>query len=428
MRQPLFERAEAGRMRIHVLPTDRFKTYAISVFIGRPLHEDDITSTALVPFVLRRGTERFPATKQFREQLDLLYGAGFGFDVYKRGNNQIVQFRMDTIDDRFVAGKTDLLREALALTGQLLTRPARENGGFVGKYVEAEKQTVRKRLEAVINDKIRYAAERCIAHMFPDDPFRHNALGRLEELEGPDPQGLFAFYRDWLSKAQIDLYVVGNTSLEAVAKAVEEEFALESGTAAQPYRFAPPDARNKEPVRTVTEELDVGQGKLNIGLTAPVLYADPDYPAMMVYNGVFGGYPHSKLFMNVREKASLAYYASSRYDGFKGFVMVQSGIEIANYDKALGIIREQLEEMREGRISDTELEQTKAMITGQLMEINDSAFAMIGFDFNTQITGSKRTISDLIDAVGAVTKEQIAGIAGNVRLDTIYFLRDRKGA
>lgn len=427
MRQDQFERTETGRMRIHVLPTDRFKTYAISLYIGYPLSEEEITPTALVPFVLRRGTERFPETKAFREQLDLLYGTGFGFDIYKRGNNHIVQLRMDTIDDRFApSGTGNLLREALGLLGELVTRPAMEDGGFVSRYVEAEKQTVRKKLEAVINDKIKYAAERCTQLMFPQDPFRHHALGRLERFGDLNAQSLYAFYRKWLSEAQIDLYVVGNTTLDEVVDAVNEQFVLERGTA-RPYRFNPPEIRQGHEAQTIVEQLDVGQGKLNIGLLAPVLYADPRYPAMLMYNGILGGYPHSKLFMNVREKASLAYYASSRYDGFKGFVMIQSGIEIANYEKAVAIIGEQLEQMRQGRIDEVEVAQTRAMIANQLLETGDSPFATIAFDFNAALTGTRRSASELIEAVSAVTTEQIADVARQVQLDTIYFLRDRKG-
>jgi len=425
--QPLFERAEAGRMRVHVLPTDRFKTCAISVFVGRPLSDEEVTPAALIPFVLRRGTERHPETKRFREELDRLYGAGFGFDIFKRGNHHIVQFRLEIIDDRFVSGEANLLRQALALLGQVMTRPALEDGVFIKKYVDAEKNTLRSKLEAVINDKIRYAYERCTALTFPDDPFRHHALGRLEKLQELDVQSLFAFYRRWLSDSQIDMYVVGNTSTEAVLDAVKAEFFLESAADSPlPYRFVPPETRGERRARTITDRMDVTQGKLNIGLVTPVLRSDPRYPAMLLYNGVLGGYPHSKLFTNVREKANLAYYVSSRYDGFKGFVMIQTGIEIANRDKALGLIEEQLEDMRAGRIEEAEIDRTKTLIVSQLKETADSPFAMIAFDFNASITGSAGSIGELIGEVSSVTAGQIAEAARQVRPEVIYFLRDRK--
>jgi predicted Zn-dependent peptidase len=427
MAESPFIRKEIKGIRVHVLPSDRFKTYSISLYVGSPLEEANVTANAVIPFVLRRGSAAHPETRAFRIKLDEMYGASFGFDLYKRGNNQIVQFRLDTVADRYVAegGSNRLLREALAFLIGALCRPAMEDGCFVAKYVEAEKTTVQKKLEAVINDKIRYAAERCLQEMFPGDPFRLNALGKIEDLAAITPENLYERYRKWLAEAQIDLYVVGDTTPEAVFGLVEDAFDAGRGSA-EPYRIGNPPAPRSE-IKRVEESLDVAQGKLNVGLTLPVLVPDDDYPAALVYNGLLGGFPHSKLFVNVREKASLAYYASSRYDGYKGMVMIQSGIEVGNRDKALAIIADQLEQVARGQFSDVEMNQTRAMIVSQLTELSDSAFDMIAFDFNAVLTGRRRTAKQLAEAVMSVGREDVKRIAGQVSMDTVYFLRNRQG-
>jgi predicted Zn-dependent peptidase len=428
MQSDLFQRTSVNGLRIHVLPTDRFKTYAVSLFIGHPLAEQTVTANALIPFVLRRGSRQYPETKQFREKLDELYGAGFGFDVYKRGNNQIVQFRMDTVADRYAGSHGQgLLRETLQFLLQAVTDPAldAETGRFVGKYVQSEKETVRARLQAIINDKIRYAAERCVQEMFADDPFRFNALGSADALDKLDANGLYDHYRRWLADAQMDLYVAGETTLEEVAELAGE---LWKGVPGDKAAYSIGENRDvRSDVRRITERLDVSQGKLNIGLNMPIYYHDDRYPAAMMYNGILGRYPHSKLFLNVREKASLAYYVSSQMDGFKGMMMIHSGIETNQYEQALRIIEEQLDAMAAGQISDLEIEQTVAMMENQMREVGDSAFDMIGFDFNTVLTGRRRTTDEVIEAIRGVTREQIQDIARSVRLDTIYFLSDRKG-
>ncbi|MFC5448404.1 EF-P 5-aminopentanol modification-associated protein YfmF [Paenibacillus aestuarii] len=425
MKQIHFERSTLNHIRLHVLPTDQFKTFAISVYIGRPLAEQTVTSTALTPFVLRRGTELRPETKQFREYLDDLYGAGFGFDIYKRGDYQIVQMRMDIINDRFVSSNESLLKKGLEFVGETLTRPAMENGHFRDKYVDSEKQTLQKRLEAVINDKVRYAAERCIEEMCSDEPYRLHALGKIEELEGLSSQSLYNDYQAWLQTAPLDIYVVGNTTLEEVEAIVKEAFKIDRSQDAV-YETSKTHAVQRE-VKTVVERLDVNQGKLNMGLRTNVSYRDEQYPVALMYNGVLGGYAHSKLFINVREKASLAYYASSRFDGHKGILTIQSGIEMQNYEKAVDIIKQQLQAMEQGQISETEMNQTRAMISNQLRELQDSAFELISFDFNAILSGKERTVSGLIEAVNQVDAKTIAEAAKRVQLDTIYFLRDQKG-
>ncbi|WP_338556046.1 pitrilysin family protein [Paenibacillus sp. KS-LC4] len=422
----LFERGQYGRIRLHVLPTKRFKTFAISLFAGRVLAEDTVTETALIPFVLRRGTAATPETKAFRERLDDLYGAGFGFDVYKRGDSQIVQFRLDVINDQFVSSDTPLLAASLGLLGEVLTEPLLENGAFSRKYVDAEKVTLTKRLESIVNDKIRYAAERCVEEMCANEPYRLHPLGKLAAIEGITPESLHKQYKTWLGEAALDLYVVGDTTLEEVTAYVRDAFKLADGAAAS-YPAADVTHQVRE-VHTVVERMDVTQGKLNLGLRTGVAYGDDDYAAALMYNGVLGGYPHSKLFLNVREKESLAYYAASRLDGHKGICTVQSGIEIENYEKAVKIIREQLESMRQGVLSELEMSQTKAMIANHLRELQDSAYEMIAYDFNAVLSGKERSAEKLLEQVQAVTAADIVRVAQNVQLDTIYYLRDRKEA
>lgn len=425
-RVTLFQRGQLQRVRLHVLPTKRFKTFAISLFAGIPLNEDTVTPIALIPFVLRRGTARTPETIAFREKLDDMYGAGFGFDVYKRGDSQIVQFRMDVINDQFVSSEQSLLAASLQFLGDALTDPLIEGSGFRAKYVEAEKATLRKRLEAIVNDKIRYAAERCMEEMCAGEPYRLHPLGKLDQIDDITPEALFGHYEKWLDRAALDLYVVGDTSLEEVTKLVGDAFKLKAGT---PARYTVPDVNhNVQDVKYVVDELDVSQGKLNMGLRTGIGYDDKLYPAALMYNGILGGYPHSKLFINVREKESLAYYAASRLDGHKGICTIQSGIEFNNYEKAVAIIKQQLESMARGELSELEINQTKAMISGHLRELQDSAYEMLSYDFNSVLTGNERTSAELLEQVKGVTADDIVEVAKRVQLDTVYFLRDRKEA
>jgi predicted Zn-dependent peptidase len=420
----VFQHGTVGGLRIHVMPTKAFKTYAISLYAGIPLDENTVTSTALAPFVLRRGTATYPETTQFRERLEELYGAGFGFDIYKRGDYQIVQFRMDTINDSFVQSQESLLEQSFAFLGEVLTRPLVEDDSFRPSYVATERETVRKKLESIVNDKIRYAAERCIEEMCRNEPYRLHPLGQRADLDQITPKSLYESYNSWLDDAILDLYVVGDTTAEEVEKLVQRNFGrIQSEVGLYSSKFVPVSVNE---VRTVEEKLDVSQGKLNLGLRTSITYKDDSYASALMYNGILGGYPHSKLFVNVREKASLAYYASSRYDGHKGIGTIQSGIETQNYGKAVDIIEKQLEEMKAGNISDLELSQTKAMIRNQLSEIPDSAFEMISYDFNRQLSGKDRSAEQLLGQVEQIGAEDVKAAAETFQLDTIYFLTGKE--
>ncbi|MBP2001054.1 putative Zn-dependent peptidase [Paenibacillus shirakamiensis] len=424
MSKSLFERGSVNNIRIHVLPTQRFKTFAISLYAGIPLQEETVTTTGLIPFVLRRGTVSYPETTQFREELERLYGAGFGFDIYKRGDYQIVQLRMDTINDSFVQSDEPLLDQSFAFLGEVLTKPVLEDGKFRSSYVTAEKETVRKKLESIVNDKIRYAAERCTEEMFRGDPYRLHPLGNRVDIAAITPEVLYEAYQKWLQEASFDLYVVGDTTLEEISQLVAKNFPISRPS--EPVYTGTQIQFTEDEVRKVEERLNVNQGKLNLGLRTSITYGDDRYASALVYNGILGSYPHSKLFINVREKESLAYYAASRYDGHKGMGMIQAGIEVANEEKALEIIKNQLEDLKQGKISELEMSQTKAMIRNQLVEMQDSAFEQIAYDFNRVLSGKERSAEELLQQIDRITPEDVIEAAQTFHLDTIYFLQGEK--
>lgn len=422
-----FERTTFQNIRLHVMPTRRFKTYSITVFAGTPLNEKTVTSTALIPFVLRRGNQSHPETKSFREKLENLYGAGFGFDVVKRGDYQMIQFHMDLIHEQFVSENRSLLQEAIQFLGETITAPAMEDGQLRTQYVDAEKETIRKRIEAIINDKMRYAAERCVEETCRNDPYRLRALGKLDDLKQLNTESLTGAYMNWISKASLDIYVVGDTTLEEVRQLCEESFNIGNRNEPTSYQATQMIAKSHQ-IHEVMENMDVSQGKLNLGLRCPVTYTDDAYPAALMYNGILGAFPHSKLFLNVREKASLAYYAASRLDGHKGLLTIQSGIEFQNYSKALDIIKKQLQAMQDGDLSDLEMNQTKAMLNNALKEMQDSAYELISFDFNSIFAGRERSADEMIHAVNEMERNEIQRVARQVSLDTVYFLKNEKGA
>jgi len=419
-----FQRQIVNNINVHVLPTKQFKTFTMTLFCHTPLSEDNVTETALIPYVLRRGTAKTPETIQLREQLDDLYGAGFGFNTSNRGLTQSIKFSMDIINDRFVQSEQSLLRSGIEYIGNIVTTPLIENDQFRPAYVEAEKETVKKQLESIINDKIRYASQRSMEEMFAGEPLRLNALGKLEDLPHITPVTLYARYKEWLQQCRFDFYVVGDTSIEEVSQYVTEAFKIENNKATQIKRYNnKPDVN--EP-KTVVDQLDVNQGKLNLALKLPISYEDKNIAAAFVYNGILGSYPHSKLFVNVREKESLAYYCASSFDPYKGYLSIQSGIEIKNYKKALDIILDQLKAIEAGSISENELVQTKAMLVNAFKETTDNAFDIINFDFAAQYFNVNLSSDDIIRMVEQTTVDDIVEVARQVNLNTIYFLRNKE--
>jgi predicted Zn-dependent peptidase len=423
MNELLFKSEKQNGISLHVLPTEKFKTNTIMIHIELPLTESFVTKGALLPNVLQRGSEKYPEPAMLQRHLNSLYGAIFSASVIKRGEKQIIQLYLEIANEKFLSDARPLLEEGIQFLGEILTRPLLENGAFSEKFVALEKDALAKRIEGLIDDKMRYANQRVTEEMCKEEPYRLLAYGVKEEIPQITARDLYDFYEEMLFAYPIDIYVVGDVKQEGVASLISKHLTL-SRTG---VKEVPPTEYKKKVVKenVVVEEMKVSQGKLNIGMRTQINYADDEFIHLMMYSGVLGGFPHSKLFTNVREKASLAYYAVSQLESHKGLCMIMSGIETENYEKAVEIIKQQLEMMKRGEISDLELNQTKATLSNQLRESRDSAVAMINMDYNGRLNGRLRSLEEMLEGISNTTKDEIARVAQQVEIDTIYFLRGK---
>jgi len=417
-------REERG-IKVHVLPTQKYKVNSIVATFTQELREETATGLALLPYVLMRGSERHPSPEQLQLALDQLYGATLSGTIDKKGERQIIDFTMTVPNAKFLATEDDLFQQALDILADVMLRPVTADGGFRPAYVQAEQEQQHKRIRAVLDDKIQFAKERLLEEMTKGEPFAIPRLGREEQVDAQEPQQLYALYQQVLKTAPMNVYVIGDVDVDTVASQIFRTFAMERAPEEQ---FAPVQTRHEvRSVREVVEKMDVNQGKLNIGLRANIAYADEDYPAMVIANGILGAFPHSKLFLNVREKHSLAYYASSRLDGLKGLLYIQAGVEVANFDKAIGIIKEQLNELKQGQITEEELSFTVNGMINSYKTAMDSATSLADIYMNGLIGGRVRMPDEMIQQLAQVTIDDVVRVSQGLVLDTVYMLRDQGG-
>ncbi|MBD1379281.1 EF-P 5-aminopentanol modification-associated protein YfmF [Metabacillus arenae] len=419
------EKKEVNGLTTHIIQTEKFKTTTLVLKMLAPLKKEDVTNRALLPYVLQRGTKSFSTTTELRKHLDELYGATLQVDLTKKGENHVISFRMEVPNEKFLSDQTPLLEHALKLLSEIILSPVEENGTFKKEFVEQEKRSLKQRIQAVYDDKMRYSNLRLVQEMCKGEAYALHVNGEKEEADKITPESLYKYYERCRAEDKVDLYIVGDLAESDVKNLVMKYFTFEGNS----HKRAPETKTNKkiDKVKEEIEEQDVKQGKLNIGYRTNCTYQDEDYHALQVFNGIYGGFSHSKLFINVREKASLAYYAASRVESHKGLLMVMSGIEFANYDQAVTIIKEQMTAMKNGEFTEKEIEQTKAVIRNQLLETIDTSYGMVEVLYHNVIADIDRTFDEWIEKINDVTKEDIIKAAEKIELDTIYFLKGMGG-
>ncbi|MBQ4160006.1 MAG: insulinase family protein [Clostridia bacterium] len=402
---------------LHHIPDNKFKSATVSMFFHRPLCIEEASMNALLPAVLKRGTSEHKDFGEIERRLMDLCGASVSGAVLKRGDSQLLFFEASSLANRYAPDGEDLVGGTVDLLLEIILKPYTEQGVFSESYVASEKKNLMEAIEAMVNDKMQYALWRCTEEMFKGEPYGVHELGTLETVETITPQALYAHYKKVLSESRIDVFVCGSADLESVQSKLAPHFCARKVEA---FETKPKLAGSE--VKKVTETFDASQAKLTLGLTTGFDAKKHSYVHMMMANSILGSGVHSKLFNNVREKLSLAYYAFSRIDRLKQTMIIGMGIEKENYDAAYNETMAQLAALQKGEISDYEFESAKAFLVNNTISSTDSQTAMTAYYLSAMLNGETMTIEERVAQIEATTREDVVAAAKDIRLEMIYFL------
>lgn len=406
--------------------TDKFKSSMMSVSLLTALREETAAENALIPYVLRRGTARHPDMEQLSAALDELYGGEIEPVVRKEGEVQAVGFVASVLDDAYAPDGGPILEPAAQLMGELLLEPYTDGGVFCQEYTAGERENLLDRIRGIVNEKQQYSIRRLSEEMCPEEAFRVGKYGSEERARAITPQSLWTRYQQLLNGARVELYYCGCAPVQRVEAAYRQAFS------ALPQSDRPALPRCEVRVhaghpKTVEEAMEVTQGKLALGFrTGGINLESPQYPALAVFNALYGGTTTSRLFLNVRERLSLCYFASSILLKVKGLLMVSSGIEFDKYQQARDEILAQLEVCRRGEFSDEELEAARSTLVSAAQKALDSQGLLEDYWLVRNLVGISTTPEEYARQVAAVTREDVVRAANLIELDTIYFLKGAK--
>ena len=411
-------------IKLHTINTDKFKTNLIAVFLTTKLDRKTVTSNALISAILRRGSKTMPTQEEISMQMEEMYGASFDCGLDKTGDNQVLKFYVETLNDNFLPqGGENLLKISVEKLLDIVFNPITENGKFKQEYVEQEKSNLKQRIEGKIDNKARYALDRCIEEMYQDKPFGLYKFGYVEDLENIDESNLYEAYKKLIETCKIDIFISGKINQNIEEEILKNENIMNLEQRTPDYVVSNNNIKEKKQENTVTESMDVTQGKLVLGLDVNI---DNEYLKydVLVYNSILGGSANSKMFQNVREKAHLAYVASSSYLRYKNNIFINCGIEIKNYEKALEIVKKQIDDMKKGDFTEEEIENAKKGIIATIKTIEDEQDTEITYYLGQELTNHVISVKEYMDRIQKVTKQNVIDIANKISINTIYFLKD----
>jgi len=410
---------------ITTIKTEKFKTTLIKVSFKAKLERETVTERILLANVLRNSSQHFPSKKVLSAHLEVLYGASLSVSAKKQGMLHTISFYVQVVNEKFLKSAPPLFEEALKVLGELIMQPKIVAGAFDKEVVGLEARLLKEDIESIYDDKTTYALKKMVAAMCEHENFGVSGDGYIADLARINEKTLVTTYESMLNHDELDIVILGDVHHETVTQLVETNFKLNT----KRRNVLPVVDKEEKQMRSITtfeEAQQVNQTKLNMGYRTHTRITDDDYLAMLVFNGMFGAFAHSKLFVNVREKESLCYYCASQLDNFKGLMYVYSGLDVAQVDKATKIIDAQLEAICKGEMTEKELLLAKKSIINGKREALDSASGMIADLEMSAILGI--TADEFIKKIEEITLADVISVAKKIEKDTIFTLKPCKEA
>ncbi len=411
---------------LHYIKTDKFKTDKITMLFSAGLDKVLTSYRTLLINVLMTGCRKLPDIKAINDRLYELYGADFSSLNTKRGDIQQTGATIKFLNGAFTPDKKSMLTDAMETVADILFDPLVKDGAFDKKIVGIEKKNMIDSIRADINNKTVYARKKCISLMCGNELYGISSEGEEAVAETIDENKLYDFYKDYVAKTPLDIYYVGAEEEYAVVNAVKDKFNKIDIEPLSHKKY--PIIYEVDGVKRVTEEMPVTQGKLSMGFRTGIVRSDKEYAALSIFNTIYGLAPTSKLFTVVREKMSLCYYCRSQLVETKGILLVSSGIECVNKEKAEAGILGQLEEIKKGNVSESEIATAKKFYVNMLKSSFDSAGAMVSWSAAEAYDGTDREQDEFIKDILSVTKEDVVKVANKIILDTVYYLKGNEEA
>ena len=397
-------------MKIKKIETKKFKTNVYALYLTIPLTKENVTYNALIPTVLKRGCEKYNNQLEISKKLEEMYDATFGIGITKVGNNEVLKFYLESLNNNYLPNNENLSKTSIEMLLNIVMKPYLVNGKFDDDYVEQEKENLKKVIESRKDNKDTYATNRLLEEMFKEEPYGLYKFGNIDEIDNITSKKLYEKYKELIKNSEKYLYIVGDVeNLNIESYNIDEKEITIS-------KEFPVKISEKENI--VKEQMDVTQGKLVIGLNTP----NNKQEVIALYNTILGKGANSKLFLNVREKEGLAYSAGSTYLKRNNAIIISTGIEVLKYNKAVEVIKNQLKDMEDGNITEKEMKDAKQFINAGLNLINESSENMIEYRFDKDLYNEEIDIEKYRKEIEEIKKEDIVKVAKQIKIDTIYFL------
>ena len=414
-----YKEIKCNNYNIYLIKTSKFKTINISTVIINDYTKEEITKNKLISeFLINSNNDAKNEVLMSKKYMDLYEPSLFINDYYSDKHDMICSTTF--LNEKYT--EKGMNKKTIDFYYNIIFNPNLDNDMFESNNFNINKNKLLSWYKMDEEDSSSMAYFSSLSNISDDIPIKIDTRGSLEDLLKIDREKLKKYYFNKLNNSMFNVFVVGDYDDELIDSIKSN---LDNKVNDIKYDLNNIfDVTNVKEVNTVIEEKNFNQSIIYLIYKIIGMTKRERYYVLPVLNNILGG-SSAKLFNNVREKNSLAYYAYSSISMSNNILYMYAGISKENYDKCSSLMKEQLKEIVDGNITDQELNNSKNSLNSGILSQYDN-IGYINNNLKSVVLFNMPSMEELEEGYKTVTKEEIINLSKKIELDVEYLLKGVK--
>ncbi|MDY5874534.1 MAG: pitrilysin family protein [Bacilli bacterium] len=409
---------DLGSYNLHFIKTDIFKTITMKVIFHTPIIKEDITKRNILSDILLQSTKEYKTRRDLTIKSEDLYAADIYTSNQRVGNYIMTSFILQTLNDKYT--EENNFEESIKFLHEIIFNPDVEEERFKEDKLELVKSNATLALNSIKEDATNYSLIRMSEAYDKTSPISYRMTGYLEDLDKITEENLYEYYERMLDNDYVDIFILGDINEKELLPIIKKYFKFKKVKKRKASYYLP----NKKPRKRrlfAKETTKNSQSKLAIACPITKMTDYEKNYSLLLANIILGGTGDSKLFKEVREENSLCYTIRSNYNRLDNLMVINAGIDNVNFDKAVELITKNVQDMKKGKFTDSDINVAKEFYKTSAESLMESPSRIINEVLTEEILGVE-PLSERVRKIEKVTKKDIMRACKKINMDTVFLL------
>ena len=409
---------DLGSYNLHFIKTDIFKTITMKVIFHTPIIKEDITKRNILSDILLQSTKENKTRRDLTIKSEDLYAADIYTSNQRVGNYIMTSFILQTLNDKYT--EENNFEESIKFLHEIIFNPDVEEERFKEDKLELVKSNATLALNSIKEDAANYSLIRMSEAYDKTSPISYRMTGYLEDLDKITEENLYEYYERMLDNDYVDIFILGDINEKELLPIIKKYFKFKKVKKRKASYYLP----NKKPRKRrlfAKETTKNSQSKLAIACPITKMTDYEKNYSLLLANIILGGTGDSKLFKEVREENSLCYTIRSNYNRLDNLMVINAGIDNVNFDKAVELITKNVQDMKKGKFTDSDINVAKEFYKTSAESLMESPSRIINEVLTEEILGVE-PLSERVRKIEKVTKKDIMRACKKINMDTVFLL------